>query len=141
MKPSSLRHFLFLGSLFALTGVAAGAFGVHVLKTILDANMLVVYDTATRYQMYHAFALFVVAWTGYQFPQANVGAAGWCFVGGTVLFSGSLYLVALLGIRWLGAVTPVGGVLFLVGWGLLGWGCWKATQPAERAQGEMHGNQ
>lgn len=140
MKPLPLRYCYLLGSLFALTGVAAGAFGAHSLKAILDVQMLAVYDTASRYQMYHAFALFLVAWTGYQFPHANVGAAGWCFVGGTVLFSGSLYMVALLGIRWLGAITPVGGVLFIAGWGLLGWTGWKATQQSESAHGVIRDN-
>jgi uncharacterized membrane protein YgdD (TMEM256/DUF423 family) len=127
MHASPLPYFLLLGSLSALTGVTAGAFGAHSLKSILDAQMLAVYETAVRYQMYHAFALFIAAWTGYQFPEANVRAAGWCFVGGTILFSGSLYLLALLGLRWLGAITPIGGFLFLAGWGLLGWTYWKSA--------------
>ena len=120
--------FFVLGCLFAFVGVAAGAFGAHGLKTVLSADLLTVFETGVRYQMYHAFGLFVVAWTAQQSSQAAawVSMAGWLFVAGIVLFSGSLYLVSLSGVRWMGAFTPVGGVALLAGWLTLAWGVWKA---------------
>ena len=116
--------FLVLGSLFAFLGVAAGAFGAHSLKAVLSPDMLVVFETAVRYQMYHAFALLIVGWACDQFPQASFTPAGWLFAIGIVLFSGSLYALAFTGSAWLGAFTPLGGVAFLVGWGWLAWQFW-----------------
>ncbi|MDR4462713.1 MAG: DUF423 domain-containing protein [Nitrospira sp.] len=118
---ASSRWLVLIGCVSAGLGVAAGAFGAHMLKDLLEPNMLAVYDTATRYQMYHAFGLVLtglVVRVGHNRGAAN---AGWLFLAGTLLFCGSLYGVSLLGIRWLGAVTPVGGVLFIVGWLVLGW--------------------
>lgn len=89
-----------------LLAVAAGAFGAHALKSRLSPEMLAVWETAVRYQVYHALALLVV----------RSPASAWSFVAGTVLFSGSLYALALTGIRPLGAITPIGGLLFLFGW-------------------------
>ena len=108
--------FALAGSLSALVAVAAGAFGAHALRARLSPELLAVFETGARYQMYHALALLVVAWAVTRWPGTPVRAAGWLFVGGTVLFSGSLYLLALTGARWLGAVTPLGGLLFLSGW-------------------------
>ncbi|MEK6527111.1 MAG: DUF423 domain-containing protein [Nitrospirota bacterium] len=119
------RTFFVLGSLFAFLGVAAGAFGAHSLKATLSVEMLAVFETAVRYQMYHAFALFVVGWASTQSQRASVRLAGWMFVLGIVLFSGSLYALTFSGVRWLGALTPLGGVAFLAGWALLAWGLWK----------------
>jgi uncharacterized membrane protein YgdD (TMEM256/DUF423 family) len=116
--------FLVLGSLFAFLGVASGAFGAHSLKAVLSPDMLVVFETAVRYQMYHAFALLIVGWACDQFPQASFTPAGWLFAIGIVLFSGSLYALAFTGSAWLGAFTPLGGVAFLVGWGWLAWQFW-----------------
>jgi len=85
--------------------------------------MLEVFETAARYQMYHALALLFVAWLAERAPASGaVRLAGWAFVAGTVLFSGSLYLMAVSGMTWLGAITPLGGVAFLAGWGILAWG-------------------
>ncbi len=120
------------GAVFALIGVAAGAFGAHSLKTVLAPDMLAVFDTAVRYQMYHALGLFVVGWALTQANHAGFRSAGWLFIGGILLFSGSLYALSLTGIRWLGAVTPLGGVAFLAGWGLLAWGCWSHRPRARR---------
>jgi uncharacterized membrane protein YgdD (TMEM256/DUF423 family) len=119
------RTFFMLGAVFAFLAVAAGAFGAHALKTILSAEMLAVFDTAVRYQMYHALALFVAGWAGDRYRLELVRAAGWLFVLGIVLFSGSLYLLSFSGIRWLGAVTPLGGLAFLGGWALLAWAAYK----------------
>jgi uncharacterized membrane protein YgdD (TMEM256/DUF423 family) len=113
------RTFFLLGALFAFLAVAAGAFGAHSLKTILSADMLAVFDTAVRYQMYHAIALFVAGWAGDRYRPVLVRAAGWLFVLGIVLFSGSLYVLCFSGVRWLGAITPLGGLAFLAGWAVL----------------------
>jgi uncharacterized membrane protein YgdD (TMEM256/DUF423 family) len=113
------RRFLLLGALSAFAAVAAGAFGAHALRAHLTPDLLSVYETAARYQMYHALGLIAVALVSAHTPQRLTAAAGWCFVWGTVLFSGSLYLLAFTGSTWLGIVTPFGGVLFLVGWACL----------------------
>jgi uncharacterized membrane protein YgdD (TMEM256/DUF423 family) len=115
------RTFLALGSLSALVSVAAGAFGAHALKARLAPDLLAAFETGARYQMFHALGLVAVAWAAGRFPGALVGAAGWLLVAGTVFFSGSLYLLALTGTRWLGAVTPLGGLAFLAGWACLAW--------------------
>ncbi|MGH7168482.1 MAG: DUF423 domain-containing protein, partial [Nitrospiraceae bacterium] len=101
--------------------------GAHSLKAVLSPDMLAVFETAVRYQMYHAFALLIVGWACDQFPQASFARAGWLFAGGIVVFSGSLYALAFTGIRWLGAFTPLGGVALLVGWGWLAWQFWKRS--------------
>jgi uncharacterized membrane protein YgdD (TMEM256/DUF423 family) len=107
------------GALLALTSVAAGAFGAHALKSWLPSERIGVFDTAVRYQGVHALALFACAWVHQSWPSRIALAAGLCFIGGIVLFSGSLYLMALLGEPRLGIVTPFGGVAFLAGWVLL----------------------
>jgi uncharacterized membrane protein YgdD (TMEM256/DUF423 family) len=119
------RGFAVAGSLSAFVAVAAGAFGAHALRQRLPADLLAVFETAARYQMYHALALLFVAWAATQWPAAPVRVAGLLFVGGTVLFSGSLYLLALTGARWWGALTPIGGVLFLAGWLVLAVAIWR----------------
>ena len=113
------RSFLALGSLSAGIAVAAGAFGAHALRARLSPADLATFETAARYQMYHALALLAVAWAVQQWPGALPRTAGWMFVAGTVVFSGSLYMLVLSGQRWLGAVTPIGGVAFLAGWACL----------------------
>ena len=115
------RLYFALGSASALLGVAAGAFGAHGLRDRLSAEMLAVYETAVRYQLFHALALLAVAWAVRRWPGPATAAAGWLFVAGTLLFSGSLYALSLSGVRWLGAITPLGGLAFLVGWGCLIW--------------------
>jgi uncharacterized membrane protein YgdD (TMEM256/DUF423 family) len=114
------RNFLLIGSVFGFLGVAFGAFGAHALKTRLSPDMLVVFETGVRYQMYHVFAILIVAAAIGNVGNARLLAvAGWSFVAGIVLFSGSLYALALSGVRGLGAVTPIGGLLFLLGWAVL----------------------
>jgi uncharacterized membrane protein YgdD (TMEM256/DUF423 family) len=108
--------FFRLGALSGLLAVAAGAFGAHALRTRLSPELLAVFETGARYQMYHAFALIAVAWAATRWPGALVNWSGWLFVAGTLLFSGSLYALALSGVRWLGAITPFGGAAFLAGW-------------------------
>jgi uncharacterized membrane protein YgdD (TMEM256/DUF423 family) len=113
------RLFFSLGAGSALIAVAAGAFGAHALRARLSSEMLAVFETGARYQMYHALGLLAVAWAVTRWPGPWAVRAGWLFVAGTVLFSGSLYTLVLSGIRWLGAVTPLGGVAFLAGWACL----------------------
>jgi len=118
---TSSRWLVLIGCVSAGLGVAAGAFGAHMLKDLLEPKLLAVYDTATRYQMYHAFGLVLTGLVVRIGRDGGAVKAGWLFLAGMLLFCGSLYGVSLLGIRWLGAVTPVGGVLFIVGWLVLGW--------------------
>lgn len=124
------RVFALAGALSAFIAVAAGAFGAHALRARLPPDQLAVFETGARYQMYHALALLAVAWAVTRWPDAApLRAAGWFFIAGTLLFSGSLYLLALSGSRWLGAITPVGGVLFLAGWAALALGFAKGGSP------------
>ncbi len=109
----------FVNALAGVSGavsVAAGAFGAHALKSRLAPDLLAVFETGARYQMYHALALGLAAWAAGRLGGAAPVWAGWLFVAGTVLFSGSLYALALSGVRALGAVTPFGGVAFVAGW-------------------------
>lgn len=121
-----VRTFWILGSVLAFTGVAAGAFGAHALRERLTPEMLAIFETGARYNMYHALALLAAAWAAHQWPGSLTSAAGWLFVAGTAIFSGSLYILALSGIRWLGAITPIGGVALLVGWACLALAAWRA---------------
>ncbi len=110
------RLWIATGAASSFVSVAAGAFGAHVLRARLEADLLAVFETGARYQMYHALALVAVGLLCAYSPSTAGTVAGVGFAAGTVLFSGSLYLLALTGTRWLGAITPVGGVAFLVGW-------------------------
>jgi uncharacterized membrane protein YgdD (TMEM256/DUF423 family) len=115
------RGFAIAGALLAFVAVAAGAFGAHALKSRLAAEQLAVFETAVRYHLVHAVALFAVAWASTQWPGAAARVAGWLFIVGIVVFSGSLYLLVLTGERSFGALTPVGGLSLLAGWLALGW--------------------
>jgi uncharacterized membrane protein YgdD (TMEM256/DUF423 family) len=119
--------FFLIGALSAFVGVALGAFGAHGLKSRLSAEMLATFEVGVRYQMYHALALLAAGWAQTRWPGTTVSAAGWLFVAGTVVFSGSLYLLSLTGQRWLGAVTPLGGLAFLGGWLCLAAACWRGS--------------
>ena len=113
------KTFFAVGAAFGLLGVALGAFGAHGLKGTLSPDMLANFETGVRYQMYHAMALLAVAWAVTRWPGGLTNAAGWLFVAGIVIFSGSLYLLSITGLRWLGAITPIGGVAMIAGWGCL----------------------
>jgi uncharacterized membrane protein YgdD (TMEM256/DUF423 family) len=110
------RLFLTIGALSAAISVAAGAFGAHALRARVEPRLLEVFETAARYQMYHALALMAVAWVAGRWPGTLSTASGWLFVAGTLLFSGSLYAMTFTGVRALGAITPIGGVCFIAGW-------------------------
>lgn len=118
---NAARTLAALGAASALVAVAAGAFGAHALRNRLSADLLAIFETAARYQMYHALALLAAAWMAERWPADQAVWAGTLFVAGTLLFSGSLYALALTGQRWLGAITPFGGVALLAGWLLLAW--------------------
>jgi uncharacterized membrane protein YgdD (TMEM256/DUF423 family) len=104
-----------LGALFGGVAVALGAFGAHALRSRLEPRDLEIFETGVRYQMYHAVALLAAAWL-LDKGIAQAGGAAWGFTFGTLIFSGSLYVMVFTGQRWLGAVTPIGGVAFIVGW-------------------------
>lgn len=120
------RLFTALGAGAALVAVALGAFGAHGLRGRLGADALATFEVGVRYHMYHALALLAVAWASARWPGGGVTWAGWLFVAGTVVFSGSLYLLSLTGQRGFGAVTPLGGAAFLAGWLTLAWSAWRA---------------
>jgi uncharacterized membrane protein YgdD (TMEM256/DUF423 family) len=113
------RTFLFIGALAGFLGVAFGAFGAHGLRNRLSPEMLAVFETAVRYQMYHALALLLTAALAARSDGWLVSMAGWAFTAGLLLFSGSLYVLALTGITMFGAITPIGGLAFLIGGGCL----------------------
>ena len=104
------------GSLMMFLAVALGAFGAHGLKDVLSPEMKAVFETGVRYQVYHALGLFVIAWLSTRAYSRAIDLAGWCFLAGILLFSGSLYALSLTGIKKFGAITPLGGLLFLAGW-------------------------
>ena len=108
-----------LGSAVCGIAVGLGAFAAHGLKSRLSSEMLTVFETGVRYHLIHGLALLAVAWADDRWSCRWIGAAGWAFVVGILLFSGSLYLLSTTGTRWLGAITPFGGVAFLIGWTLL----------------------
>jgi uncharacterized membrane protein YgdD (TMEM256/DUF423 family) len=110
------RTFLRIGALMAFLDVAFGAFGAHALRERLSPDLLAVFETGVRYQMYHALGILIVAVVLSRSASPSAVWAGWCFVIGIVLFSGSLYVLALTGVGILGAITPFGGLFFLAGW-------------------------
>lgn len=118
----SPQLFALLGAVSGALAVGAGAFGAHALKARLEPDLLAVFDTAVRYQMFHVVGLLAAAWAAGHWPSAAVRAGGACFAFGTLVFCGSLYALALTGVRGLGAITPFGGLLFVAGWLLLAWG-------------------
>ena len=121
-------NWMAVGALFAFLGVALGAFGAHALRTRITPRDLEIFDVAVRYQLTHALALLITGlilwWRGLDVSRLLV-ITPWLFTAGIILFSGSLYVMVLTGKRWLGAVTPLGGVLFLAGWLLLALALWQ----------------
>ena len=128
MQP---RLFFSIGCALAFTGVALGAFGAHALKVRLAPEQLATFEVGVRYQLIHALALLAVAWACTRWSGRAAQASGWLFVAGTVLFSGSLYLSTLAGVRGLGLVTPIGGAALLAGWLCLLVAPWGAKRAAD----------
>lgn len=121
MLPAA-KLFIVIGALAAAAAVALGAFGAHALRAKLSPDLLAVYRTGVEYHFYHALGLVLLGLAVQHLPESGpLKAAGWAMLAGIVLFSGSLYVLALTGIRTLGAVTPVGGVAFIVAWALFAW--------------------
>ncbi len=120
------RIFFLSGAISAFLGVSLGAFAAHGLKTRLSTEMFNIFEVGVRYHMYHALALLAVAWACSRWPGSLTNMSGWLFIIGTVIFSGSLYILSLTGLRWLGAITPLGGVAFLGGWVCLVWAILKS---------------
>jgi uncharacterized membrane protein YgdD (TMEM256/DUF423 family) len=117
---SSARTFIALGALFCALAVGLGAFGAHALKASLPADMLANFETGVRYHFYHALGLVLLGVLLDRWAAGSVARhAGWAFAAGIVTFSGSLYVMALTGARWLGAITPIGGAAFIAGWILI----------------------
>jgi len=108
-----------IGAWLGAAGVALGAFGAHGLRSRVSAEMVAVWETGAKYHLIHALALLATGWACERWPGAFAGGAGWLFVAGIVLFSGSLYLLTVTGVRAWGAVTPVGGLCFIAGWACL----------------------
>jgi uncharacterized membrane protein YgdD (TMEM256/DUF423 family) len=125
--PAGAKLFLSIGALLALAAVVIGAFGAHGLKSRLTAEMLAVYQTGVQYHFYHALALVLVGLACFHLPDsAALRASGWLMLAGVLLFSGSLYALALTGEKWLGAVAPLGGTAFILGWGAFAWAVLRA---------------
>ena len=121
------KQWMLAGSLFGFFSVALGAFGAHALKESLSERSMEVFQTGIHYQMFHAMALLALGlWSAYQ-PSASTSFAGWAFVLGVILFSGSLYALAVTQIHYLGMITPLGGVLFLLGWLSFAWSVYQSS--------------
>jgi uncharacterized membrane protein YgdD (TMEM256/DUF423 family) len=119
MTPAA-KWFLILGSLNACLSVILGAFGAHALEEKLSADMMSTYQTGVQYHFYHALGLFAVAFAAAHLPSSRlVRWSGWTLLAGIILFSGSLYTLSLSGVRWIGAITPIGGACFIIAWALL----------------------
>ena len=110
---------LLLGSFFAFLTVVLGAFGAHALKEQLSEYGKTIYEKGILYQMFHSLAIFMVAILNQNSESIDYFISIWCFAAGIILFSGSLYILALTQIKWLGAITPIGGLLFIIGWGII----------------------
>lgn len=122
------KLFVILGAALMMLGVGAGAFGAHGLSSYFERfpNLASTYDTAVRYHIYHAIALFIAAWLVDKYPVDLTTWAGYLFLAGILFFSGSLYLLVFTRQSWLGAITPIGGVAFIAGWGCLLLAAWRA---------------
>lgn len=119
------RTLVIAGALCLLAGVGAGAFGAHALKRMLSVDMLQIWQTAVLYQLIHGLGMLAVAALAVRFHAPLLSWAGTLMFAGIILFSGSLYVLALTGTKWLGAVTPIGGTLFIIGWALVAMAVWR----------------
>jgi len=115
------RRIFAVGSILVGLGVVFGAFGAHALKASLSSEMLATFETGVRYQMYHGLGLLALAWAISRWPERRLIPAAWLLLAGTLIFSGSLYLLVLTGARWFGAITPFGGLMLIAGWGVAAW--------------------
>jgi uncharacterized membrane protein YgdD (TMEM256/DUF423 family) len=123
------RKIFAAGSILAAVGVGLGAFGAHGLKAVVSVERLAVFETGVRYQMYAALGLLALAWAIDRWPERRLAPAAWLVAAGTVIFSGSLFLLVLTDTPWLGAITPFGGVALIAGWALTAWRVLKSPSP------------
>ena len=122
-----MKTFIVIGAAAMALGVILGAFGAHGLKARISPEMLAIYHTGVEYHFYNALGLLLVGLIGLHFPQAGgLKTGGWLLTAGILIFSGSLYVLAVTGIRWLGAITPIGGVAFIAGWCWIAWSLARA---------------
>ncbi len=121
------RLLVIIGALILLTGVGAGAFGAHALKRVLSPDMLAVWQTAVLYQLIHGLGLLAIAALSARYNTTPMHFAGLFMLAGVLIFSGSLYTLVLTNIRWLGAITPIGGACFILAWALLAWAAWRSA--------------
>ena len=128
---TTTKKFIQYGAIMMAVSVALGAFGAHALKTVLDEHMIKVYNTAVEYQFYHALGLFAVAFVAHLNDTKRVNLAGNIIFISTFIFSGSLYIMTITGIKWLGAITPIGGTGFIIGWVLLALSVSKSSSDKE----------
>jgi uncharacterized membrane protein YgdD (TMEM256/DUF423 family) len=119
------RHLIIIAAVVLLIGVGTGAFGAHGLKRVLGPDMLAVWHTAVTYQMIHGLGILAIAALGSRFGSPLLSAAGLVMLAGIIVFSGSLYLLALTGTRWLGAITPLGGLAFIAAWAMVALAAWR----------------
>jgi len=123
------KRFITLGAINGLLAVAFGAFAAHGLRNHLSERLIEVFQTGVQYHAMHALALLLIGVLGLSLPRsARLQTAGWCMLAGILLFSGSLYLLAITGSKWLGMVTPFGGMAFLIGWAMLSWVAWRELE-------------
>jgi len=121
------RLLMVLSAVAGAAGVLLGAFGAHALRSRLTPDLMEVWQTAVQYHLWHALALMGVGLLLFEQPGSRwIAASGWAFLTGVIIFSGSLYLLSLTGVRWLGAITPLGGLSLIAGWVLLAVGAWRA---------------
>lgn len=119
------RDFILLGAISGFLSVSFGAFGAHAIKQWMSADLMSIYQTAVSYQMYHSLGLILIALVYQHHQNKLIKVAGWLMLAGIIIFSGSLYTLSLSDTRWLGAITPIGGILLLLSWLLLGLGISK----------------
>ena len=119
------KLFLMAGSIAMALAVALGAFGAHGLKKMLTEEMLTIFETGVRYHFYHALGLFVIGLTARHLSTALLSWSGWLMIAGIIIFSGSLYILSISGIRWLGAITPIGGLCYIASWILFAVAVWR----------------
>tara|TARA_B100001250_G_C19335647_1_gene586739 strand:- start:101 stop:466 length:366 start_codon:yes stop_codon:yes gene_type:complete len=121
-----MRGWLIIGAILAALSVIFGAFGAHWLKSKISSEDLVIFEIGVRYQMYHAFALIILGILGFYFSHEVIKFPGYFFCSGILIFSGSLYLLVITNLRWLGAITPIGGFCFILGWVILAFNIYKS---------------
>jgi uncharacterized membrane protein YgdD (TMEM256/DUF423 family) len=121
-----MKSIIITGALLAGLAVMLGAFGAHALKARVSTEDLTIFETAVKYHMYHALGLILIGFLGFHYPSKTIQLPAWIMMSGILIFSGSLYVLVLSGIRWLGVITPIGGIAFIISWLLLSYNLFKS---------------